>query len=90
MADKDFRILCDVSNDIEGIKQEAIILPGIYKTYEEAKDAIRIAVMQKAAEFRSEGLFITCEDIYTGEVHSTNGFGDYVSSVYYARRSYNI
>lgn len=86
-----WKIYCDYKNEIDGTEQEKIELPGIYnEDRRDAKEAIFTLVRQKADVFRSDGLFVTCQDGYTGEVHATDGFGNYVSCCYYSRRPYNV
>lgn len=86
-----WNVYCDFRNDIDETTAEAIKLPGIYgEDRRDAKEAVRVLVRQKANELRSEGLFITCEDVYTGEVSATDGCSRYVSYSYYTRRPYQV
>ncbi|MBQ8139547.1 MAG: hypothetical protein IJ195_08855 [Lachnospiraceae bacterium] len=85
-----WNVYCDFRNDIDETTAEAIKLPGIYGEGIDAKEAVRVLVRQKANELSSEGLFITCEDVYMGEVSATDGYGRYVSYSYYVRRPYQV
>lgn len=85
-----WNVYCYFRNDIDETTAEAIKLPGNYEEYRDAKEAVRLLVRQKANEFRSEGLFIVCEDIYTGEVSATDGHSRYVNYSYYVRRPWQV
>lgn len=56
----------------------------------DVKEAVRILTVQKANELRQEGLFVVCEDLYTGEISATDGCNRYVSYSYYTRRPYQV
>lgn len=85
-----WNIYYDFRNDIDETTAEAIKLPGIYEDDRDAKEAVSVLVRQKANELRSEGLFITCEDVYTGEVSATDGYSRYVNYTYYVRRPWQV
>ena len=86
-----WKVYCDYKNEIDEEEMDKIELPGIYsEDRQTVKEAIHTLVRQKADELRREGLFVTCEDGYVGEVHATDGFGRYVSYNYYSRRPYNV
>lgn len=86
---KTWSIYCDYESDITETK-ETFKLPGIYNERNDTKTPIAKLINQMGSHLRESGLFVVCEDIFTGELHATDSFGNYVSYCYYSRRNHNV